>query len=378
MRIATQPPLRSRGDTLLGPISLFGTKIAAPISQVMNLMQLSLKRRDFWCALAVLLGSSPLAADDWSNNLRWSVDAASRTQYITSGDDRLGFQTTLGLDMQTVKTGRDRNIATVTLQLYATRADHLRRRPPYIEEDGEWEFVPKINTVNFHINRNGYFNFLIGHAEIPYGLAVPINTQGTLRQVLTPRNLGLKADWGGGVNGTLSNVSYAMTVTRGTGVEYHSSGNPWALAGRVGSRLNSQDYIGEPGFGLSWFTGNVLTPQNTLVERRRIGLDGQWYRGLFGFMIEVSIGDDDRQDVLNSFVEINRVSRNAKFTVYSQARWLRKQLDEGWQDASSWTIGFRLTPSTRWTISLQYDHELEIPATRPRDKIFNLQFRFRS
>ncbi len=331
-----------------------------------------------WCATAVLLVSSPIAADEWGNNLRWSIDASNRTQYITSGDDQVGYQTMLGLDAHHVITGRDRNIATIKMQLYTTRADHLRRRPAYIDADGEWEFLPKVNTINFHLNRNGRFNFLIGHPELPYGLEVPISTNGTLRQLLTGKNLGLKVDWGVGINGTLSSVSYAMTLTRGTGIEYHRSGNPWALAGRIGSTLNSQAYIGEPGFGLSWFMGKVRTPRNTMVERRRVGFDGQWYRGLFGFLTEVSVGEDDNKDILNSFFEINRVTRNARFTAYLQARWLRKRLDGGWQDASSWAAGFRFTPNARWSLSFQFDHESEIPADRPTDNIINLQFRFRS
>ena len=335
-------------------------------------------RHQLWCAVAVLLASNPIAADDWGNNLRWSFDATNRTQYITSGDNQLVYQTTLGLDTQQVITGRDRNIATLTFQLYTTRADRLRRAPPYIDADGEWKFLPKVNTVNFHLNRNGRFNFLIGHPELPYGLEVTISTNGTLRQLLTGKNLGLKVDWGVGINGTLSSISYAMTLTRGTGVDYHRNGKPWALAGRVGSKLNSEDYIGEPGFGLSWFAGKVRTPQNTMVERRRVGLDGQWYRGFLGIMTEISIGEDDHRDVINSFFEINRINRNARFTAYMQARWLRKRLDGGWQDASSWTAGFRFTPSERWALSFQFEHESEIPADRPTDNVINLQFRFRS
>ncbi len=339
---------------------------------------LSIIRHRKWCVPAALLVSNPLAADDWGDNLRWSFDATSRSQYITSGDNRLGYQTMLGLDAQQVITGRDRNIATLTLQLYTTRADHLRRAPPYIGEDGEWKFLPKVNTINFHINRNGRFNFLIGHPELPYGLEMPISTAGTLRQLLTGKNLGLKVDWGIGINGTLPTMSYAMTLTRGSGVDYHRNGRPWALAGRVGGKLNSQDYIGEPGFGFSWFAGKVRTPKNTMVDRRRIGLDGQWYRGFFGFMAEVSFGEDDDSNVINSFFEINRINRNAKFTAYMQARWLRRQLDGAWQDASSWTAGFRFTPSERWALSLQFEHESEVPADRPTDNIINFQFRFRS
>jgi hypothetical protein len=228
----------------------------------------------------MLLSSISAAADDWTDNLRWSFDAASRSQYITSGDDRLGFQTTLGLDTQQVITGINRNIATVTLQLYATRADNLRRRPPYIDADGEWQFLPKVNTVNFHINRNGRFNFLIGHPELPYGLEASISTNGTLRQLSTGRNLGLKVDWGVGINGTLTKLGYAVTLTRGSGVDYHRNGQPWALTGRIGSKLNTEDYIGSPGFGLSWFAGRVRTPMNTLVDRRRVGLDGHQVHGL--------------------------------------------------------------------------------------------------
>jgi hypothetical protein len=363
------------------PIPLTGTKFAAfwiSVEEQNRMPFFSKIHHRMWCTLTLLLASNPLAADDWGSNLRWSFDATSRSQYITSGQDRLGFQTTIGLDTQQVITGLDHNIATVTLQLYTTRANDLRRAPPYIAEDGEWKFLPKVNTINFHLNRNGRFNFLIGHPELPYGLEVPISTNGTLRQLLTGKNLGLKVDWGVGINGILPNMSYAMTLTRGSGVDYHRNGEPWALTGRVGSKLNSQDYVGEPGFGLSWFAGKVRTPKNTMVDRRRIGLDGQWYQGPFGLMAEVSVGDDDGEDVINSFLEVNRINRNARFTGYAQGRWLRRRLDGTWQDASSWTAGFRFTPSERWAFSLQFEHEAKVPADRPTDNIINFQFRFRS
>lgn len=334
-----------------------------------------------YVVLVILLAVVPttwIHAWESNSNLRWSLDASSRTQYITSGKNQLGFQNTLGIDTQQVLTGLDRNLVTFTIQAYMTRADELRRRPPYFDSETDWKLLPKVNTANIHVRGDGRLNFLVGHPELPYGLEPSISTNGTLRQLLTGRNLGLKTDWGIGVNGTLSRASYAMTLTRGTGIDYYHRQDPWALTGRVGSILDSEEFFGQPGFGVSWLAGEIRTPQRNIVERYRVGIDGQWYRGLFGLLTEVSVGQDDSDPIMNSFLELNAISRNATKAAYLQSRWLRKEPDDGWQDAWTWTIGVRLTPNPRWTWSFQFDHEAEVFGDRSRDNVLNFQIRRRN
>ena len=196
--------------------------------------------------------------------------------------------------------------------------------------------------------------------------------------MITGPNLGLKSDWGVGINGDLSKVSYALTVTRGSGLDYYHNGNPWAVTARVGSRQRSQDFFGIPGMDLAAFTGNIRLPSGRFVDRTRIGFDGQWYRGPWGLMTEVSVGEDDGRDILNSFLELNALSRNGKTAAYAQGRWFRRKTSGDWQSAGAATFGLRLTPDSHWSVSFQYTHEIDIFANREDERVLDLQIRFRS
>jgi hypothetical protein len=103
---------------------------------------------------------------------------------------------------------------------------------------------------------------------------------------------------------------------------------PWAFTGRVGTAQGDQAYFGSTGLGLSAFTGNVRLPNGRFIERDRFGLDAQWYRGPFGVMTEVSVGDDDGADVVNVLTELNLISRRERFAAYVQERWFNKKPNE--------------------------------------------------
>jgi hypothetical protein len=317
-------------------------------------------------------------ADDWVRNLRWSADLSSQAQYVTEGRDGLGFLNSAGIDLHSTITRGNKNFATTVIQLYVARADDLNRYPPYFSSEDDWKFLTKTNSINFHISGDGRFNFLAGHAVVPYGLETSIDTTGTLRQLVTGPNLGLKADWGVGVNGDVGDVSYAMTLTRGSGLDYYHNGNPWAVTGRIGSSQSSEEFFGMPGIGLSVFTGNIRLPSGTFVDRTRVGFDGQWYRGPWGVMTEVSVGEDDDFDVVNSFLELNALSRTGSTAAYAQGRWFRRKPGGDWQDTKSWTLGLRMMPDRHWSISVQYTHEIEVFGNREEEGVLDLQLRFRS
>lgn len=153
----------------------------------------------------------------------------------TVRNNQTGFKYDLGLDFYSKVSSTYRDMATGLFQLYVSRIDNLSRAPGFYESEYDWELVPRMSCVNLHLNGERSLNLKLGHYEIPYGVEVPINSNGTLRQFLHPQNLGMKADWGMTLNGTILPFQYEVGLSRGSGIEFNSGGNPDAVSGRVGN-----------------------------------------------------------------------------------------------------------------------------------------------
>jgi hypothetical protein len=318
------------------------------------------------------------AAEDWNRNLRWSLDYSIDAQDVSGGRDGSGRLHFLGIDSHNTFRRDGRNAVTTIFQLYAAKTDGLVRYPGFFDSDDDWELVPKIISANFHVSGDGRFNVLVGRPEILYGLEASIDTAGTLRQLITAPNIGLKADWGVGINGEGRRLRYDLTLTRGSGLKYRRGGDPWAVTGRIGTAGGDQAFFGTTGAGFSFFSGNVRLPNGRFIERRRVGIDGQWYRGPLGLMTEISVGEDDDADVVAGFAELNLVSRNTRFASYGQARLFRKKPLSTWQDQKSWALGVRYMPTRRLSFAVQYLRETEILAPRGEETVFQLQMRYRN
>lgn len=317
-------------------------------------------------------------AEPWDRNLRWSLDYAVDGQQVFSGRQGFGSLHTFGLDAHNTFTRNGRNFVTTVVQAYVAKANDLERRPGFLKSANDWKFLPKIITANFHVSGDGRFNILVGHEELPYGLESSIFTSGTIRQLTVGPNLGVKGDWAVGINGEGRRWNYAFTLSRGTGVDYYREGDPWAFTGRVGTVQGQQAYFGQTGVGLSVFTGKVRLPNGRFIERDRLGLDAQWYRGPLGVMTEVSVGNDEGADVFNVFTELNLVSRRERFAAYVQGRWFNKKPNESWEDQTSWAVGARYLASRNLEVSFQYLSEQEVYGPRDEESVLQLQFRYRT
>ena len=167
-------------------------------------------------------GPSPL-----TDNLRWAIDLAARPSF----DDRLDEWHSaffLGLDVHKVFGSESGDWGTLVLQPYLTRLDSPRH-PPFFESNHDWELVWRIFNFNYTGIASGRFNVRVGHMEIPFGLEQVVNTNGTLRDYQHGRNIGVKADWGVSLNGELPAWDYEFSLTRGTGNEWSSRGDPFPL-----------------------------------------------------------------------------------------------------------------------------------------------------
>jgi hypothetical protein len=317
-------------------------------------------------------------SQQWDDGLRWTVDLSSRVQHLTEdAPSQTGYFHSVGLDAIKVFSGGDRDLATLNLQLNLWCIDGLTRRPGLFDDDTDCQIVHKVSTLNFALSGDGKFNFLIGHPEVPFGLEVPVSTSQTIRRLTNPRDLGLKLDWGVGVNGTIAGVSYASTVSRGSGMEYKSRGDPWAFAGRVGSATDGESYLGAPGVGVSWFYGDILTRTGQISERWRLGLDGITYLGPLGFMGQLSAGKTDSMDTVNGLMEVNAISSGQAGVAYLQLQSFNQDFPTGWQDAQSAIIGARYTPDQHWALSFQIEWELTTFGDKVEQTIIDAQLRYR-
>jgi hypothetical protein len=311
----------------------------------------------------------------FQENLRWTVEAFTRVSGSTIQDSPV-WVNNIGLDLHKVFSGSSGDIGTLTLQFALMRFDNLKRRPYWIEDEDDWEWVTRISNFNFTGLSNGQFNIRAGHIEIPFGLEVPINSNSTLRQLSNAQNLGIKADWGVGFNGTVDPVMYEVVLGRGTGNEYHHRADPYVLAGRIGSATDTELFVGVPSFGVSGFYGETLG-NNGLRRNSRVGLDAQYYIGSYGIMAETSLGKDEGREVLNQFLELNWVLPDESLMAYVQPRLRLLKNNGQWQDRFNLTFGARWTSDNHWALSLQFAQDVTVVDGFQREGIGSLQLRYR-
>jgi len=276
-----------------------------------------------------------------------------------------------GLDLHKVFSDDHGDWGTLTLQLYLTRFDNQNPHPFFFEDDDDWELVPRIANFNYTGLGRGRLNLRVGHFEIPYGLEVPVSTNGTLHQLMTGPNLGNKVDWGVGINGTLPAFDYEVTLSRGSGVEYSDTGQPFVVAGRVGVPMSHVS------LGFSGFHGQVMSGSGGITTRTRFGPDIQMHEGPLGILAEVSGGEDEGQEVVNAYTELNWTTADEVWMLYLSNLSFFKHFVSGWDEAFTLNLGVRVTQGTSWVLSAQYQQQLETFGATDRDGIFSAQVRYR-
>lgn len=333
----------------------------------------------------VAIAFGPILADplsrspgSWRDYVNYQATADLSARGIHSeNQNQFGGEFTIGLDAYGKISTRERDMATFVVQIYAGRIVNHPFSLPAFEGGDDWDLFSKITAVNLHLSRNGRFNIKLGHYEIPYGLEATINSNGTLRQFSHPSNLGQKLDWGVTVNGTFPKFQYEIGLSRGSGIDYHSKGDPYALAGRIGSPIDTENFWGTSSYGISFYQADLRHPSGLTQDRWRIGLDGQHYMGPVGILGEASIGETDSQDTVNGLLEANLSNRRETVLAYTQFRWIHQRGLGGWDDSGSTAIGVRYAPDNHWAISTQFTQELWHLAELATDQVFLMQLRYR-
>ncbi|MEW7987081.1 MAG: hypothetical protein AB2805_06490 [Candidatus Thiodiazotropha sp.] len=305
----------------------------------------------------------------FSKNSRWAIDLSSRV--VNDLESHHSASThVLGFDYHKVLTDDSGDIGTLVFQPYIVKLNNVPNPPFFFDDGDDTELTWRIANFNYTALSEGKFNIRAGHFEIPFGLEQNIDTNGTLRQY-TFSDRGIKADWGISINGALPRFDYEVALTRGSGNEIESRGDPYVFAGRIGLPSH-QNLIA----GLSWFHGDVLAG-NGITERERVGFDLAYYRHHWELLFELSGGNDDGDDRMNSLMEASW--RNARENLHLYIQWSRLWLkpDNHWEAGDDVKTGILWSPVSGFEFSAQYQKQIDMIRQQAKPSFFTLQVRWR-
>lgn len=306
-------------------------------------------------------------------NSRWTIDASTR---ITRNTDKNhnSFQHVIGIDIHKVFSGETSDIGTLLFQPYIVKINNNTNFPFVFDDPNDTQLTWRIANFNYTALSQGQFNIKLGHFEIPYGLEHDTDTNGTLRQ-FTFSDRGRKTDWGVSINGILPQFEYEIALTRGSGNEIKSQGNPHIFSGRIGTSSNKNIVA-----GVSWFTGDVLN-RNVITERQKFGIDLSYYYYQWQFKAESSIGSTAKNDTLNALIETLWMNPRETLSTYVQIGYQSTEVDNGisnaTQSTSYWLAGVQWVGQNGFDISAQYKHKLKDTDIIEIDPVLNIQIRYR-
>ncbi len=319
--------------------------------------------------LVVLFLISAPSYADFTENLRWSLDASARlNENITA--DNTSYIGALGLDSHKVFTSSQGDLGYAVAQLYFTKLLNQTPVPWMFDSEHDSKFVIREAHLNYTASPNWMPNIRLGHFTLPFGLEESIDTNGRLLDYYLGKNLGTKLDWGIGFNKVLSQVEYSVSYTLGGKDDFKSINNSYALSGRVGS-LSYHDFV----FGFSFFSGKIDN-----VKRKRIAIDWQYYWSTWGILGEVAIGKDKKQqnkwqDEQYYLLELNKTSINEQLKLYGQYIFINKE------NANSHlkliNVGLSYQVNAKFEVSISSRKNLNTPASGKKQNLIRLQLRYR-
>lgn len=332
------------------------------------------------CLLFLLLAGAAPAADPKPGPLFTSDLSVQSIAEAHGGGNGLQFDA--GLDSYTGIPGANGDIATFIGQVGISRARSHPAPPGFFKDGDDTALLIKVATVNFHLNSERSVNLKVGHFEIPYGLEANISNAGELRDFTRGRNTGLMLDWGATVNGTLPRFQYEVGLSRGSGMTYSDRFDPYALSARIGTPVDYEGYAGVNAVGLTFFRGRILNMNRSAVlERERVAVDAQYYRGPLGFLLEASTGSNGkgaaRTNVSGMLAEINVTSPAETLSAYVQTTVERQRTGVRASRGGALVAGVRWSPDRHWVVSLQRDEAVWRPEGTPPAGLFVLQLRHR-
>ena len=314
---------------------------------------------------------------DWlgpiADNLLFTLDLSGRFEW-NSQRREWGIIQFYGFDLYKVFSGKEGDWGILLLQGFATRIDNVQPHPWFFDGPTDWEFVYRIFNFNYTGLAGGRLNVKVGHFEMPFGLEMMLDTNGTLRNVDTARNLGVKADWGVTLNGVINHLEYEVGLGRGSGNEWHAAGSPYEFVGRLGT-AREEPWV----FGISGFYGDLYRPNvpGNTIHRRRLGVDASWFGGPIDVMTQMSFGLNGDDSVINSLVELDWHPSPEGLLLYLQIRQESRQFDPDWSTQVQSRLGFQWALDRHWVLSAEWVQNLNNFEEQPADTTFRFQARYR-
>ena len=277
-------------------------------------------------------------------------------------------------DVHKVFSHQTSDIGTLVFQPYIVRLNNVKNAPFNFDHGNDTQLTWRIANFNYTGLAQGKFNIRIGHFEVPFGLEYKEDTNGTLRQ-FTSSDRGIKADWGVSLNGILPSLVYEISLTRGSGNEIVSKGNPHLFAGRIGTP-SDKNFIS----GISWFVGDILG-ENGVTQRKKIGLDTAFYYHQWQLMTEVSVGETADNNTLNGFAEVMWKNASENISTYVQIGYQNTDVNGDMlhqkNSTSYWIAGIHWISFNGFDLSAQYKNKIKDLPTKGIDSALSVQLRYR-
>jgi len=338
----------------------------------------------------------------------WSGDSIFKKEIIIGGswsDERgeIGGKHSVGFEFLKKFSNAKGDWASLLIQTRLARYDRqsmlintMRMEPAHVDGTHDWEFEFHDAYFMYSGPFKGRFNVRLGHFDVPFGLEQNIDTHSTLVQIMSMRNVGFKKDWGLSVGGHLPETDYEFAFTRGTGVEYRERGENYLVSGRIGTpsdrnfciglsglygdvidsmgvmRGNTMEMMGMPS---TWF-GRTTKPADDIIERSRVGLDCMNLLGPYTLKGEVSYGEDENQEIINSIFEIDYLfpDMDGRLEAIAQIQNAHQDIAApGSHDDTFLTFGLNYRLSREMTLQSMYRHDLQRIKNTENDNVVALQ-----
>lgn len=228
-----------------------------------------------------------------------------------------------------------------------------------------------------------YLKIRGGHFDPSFGLEPVVDTHSTLLQTLAEQDIGFNKDWGVQARGSFLRFDYEASMQIGSGMSIRRQDDSYLAALRIGTP-QGRNLQG----GFSLLSGRTLEsegmrtfPKNKLlspdaVNKKRVGLDGQYLYGPLLFKGEFAYGRDDKKDVLGYLAEVVYTlpaHQNMEFELQYKT-WIN-DIHADSSDEPVLTLGatYRLNQSKK--LSAAFTHDFGMMDAKPEDR-FVMQFYF--
>ncbi|PHR84715.1 MAG: hypothetical protein COA59_04920 [Colwellia sp.] len=319
--------------------------------------------------LLLLVLFSVSSYGEFSDNLRWSLDASVRLNKDIAANNTSRIYA-LGLDTHKIFSFASGDIGYAVGQLYFTKLSNQMPFSSLFNSPDDEQFVIREAHFNYTASPKWWPNIRIGHFTLPFGLEESIDTNGRLLDYYHGKNLGTKLDWGLGLNKVMSPIEYNISYTLGGKDQPKSIDGSYVFSGRIGS-LSHYDFI----IGLSFLAAKIDN-----IQRKRFAIDWQYYWQTWGFLGELALGKEDEfqqewQKEKYCLLELNNTLINEQLKLYGQ--YIFNDREGEHQNHQLINIGVSYQMDAKLELSISSRKQLSTPESGKKQNLVRFQLRYR-